>query len=395
MKCLRSLVLFVSFLSIGLFGNSVRATVIVDDTFADGVRTNWNLPTDAPWYSWTSGTNAFIGVEPNSLYLTNQPGVTRYFWTYFTTNAPELTEVYAGGVTNNISNNTNAFYGYPIDLAVGQKLQLTLRFQLSDVLIPSGNQTVRFGLMDYDTNNVVGAWQGRVIRDTSNITKSGTNVTGYRLDIPIYQTFSTNSIIGLRERFNVTNDVNAVDPLGKASVWTQLGAGPTADNYTGFQPNTTYTLVWTVERYAASNVVSGSITGGSFTNLDNNEVTNGFSHTEVDVTGTNYHRFDSFMMRFDTATIPTSIFIVKEFKVEQLPITFPITLIDRMNADQVRLRWESVEGFNYQVQATTNLGDPSSWTAVQTVNAAGGTTTFTNSGLTGVSPRFYRIVNVP
>ena len=79
---------FLACSSLATFG---RGAVVIDDTFADADRKNWNLPNESPWYSWTSGTNAFIGVDTNNLYLTNTPGITRYFWTYFTSNAPELT----------------------------------------------------------------------------------------------------------------------------------------------------------------------------------------------------------------------------------------------------------------------------------------------------------------
>jgi hypothetical protein len=374
------------------FSAGAQSTVIVDNTWASGSRTNWNLPAESPWYSWTSGTTAYIGVETNALYLTNTLGVTRYFWTYFTTNADNLTV--SGTVTNAISASTNTYYGYPVDLAVGQSLRLTMVFTLADVLIANGTSFVRFGLTDYDTNNVAGALNGRVIRDTSQITKSGQGMSGYRLDVPIYQTFDNNAMLGIRYRFKDGNVNDEQDPLGKANVWTQLGAGPSLTNYTGFLPNIPYTLTFSVLRYASSNVLTASISGGSFTNTATSEVFTNFSYSVVDSSGSNYHRFDSFMMRFDTATIPTSLMTLKELKVEVSPLTFPITVVDKINADSLRLKWNTVAGQNYQIQYKTNVTDPT-WTPVETDTATTTTLTRTNYGLTGVSQRIYRIVNVP
>ena len=299
-----------------------------------------------------------------------------------------------GSTTNSISNTTNCFYGYPIDLNIGQTIQVTLMFSMSDVLIPSGTSPVRFGLTDYDTNNVVGALNGRVLRDTANITKSGTGVTGYRLDLPIYQTLANNSMLGFRYRFKDGNSADEQDPMGKSGVWGFLGAGPSLTNYSGSQPNTVYTLVWSVQRYASSNVLAASISGGTWTNFDTSATFTNFSYQAVDTSGSNYHRFDSFMIRFDTGTTPTDLFIVKEFKVEVLPLNFPITVMDKFNVDSTRLKWNTIANQKYQVQCKTNLTDPA-WSPIETLTATTTTITWTNTGLTGIGQRFYRIANTP
>jgi hypothetical protein len=382
-----------------MFGSALigHATIIVDNTWADGIRTNWNLPAASPWYTWTTGSQGFMGVETNALYCTNTVGVTRYFWTYFTSNAPELTIPYLGGsVTNTMSNNTNAYYGYPVDIDPGQMVQVTLKFMLSDVL-PSDNNVkpVRLGLLDYDTNNVVGAWQGRVIRDTSNITKSGTNVTGYRINLPMFQSYPGNALLGFLWRSSsATNSDDCKDPLGKDSVWTSLGSGPSLTNWTGFQAMVPYTLVWSIARYAASNVLTATLSGAAFTNLDYGTNATSFTHEEIDDSGTNWHRFDSCLIRFDTQGIAADVFIINEFKVEVLPAPLSITLADRINADNFRLRWTSYPNFNYQVQSKDDL-NASSWTTYDTVTATTHATTWTNTGTTGISQRFYRVVNTP
>jgi hypothetical protein len=387
-----------TFVALSGFALATHATVIVDNTWADGIRTNWNLPAESPWYSWTTGSSPaqyFIGVQTNALYLTNTAGVTHYFWTYFTSNANELT--ISGTTTNTVSDSTNIYFGYPVALSAGQILQVTLVFSLSDVLLASGTSPMRFALTDYDTNNVVGALNGRVIRDTSQITKSAIGVSGYRLNLPVYQTLANNPMFGLMYRFADGNTTDEQDPLGKAGVWTTLDSGPALTNYSGFQPGTVYTLVWAVQCYASSNVLSASLSGGSFTNLNDptgSTFTNFFSYSVVDTSGSNYQRFDSFMMRFDSANIPTDIFIVNEFKVEVLPFNFPITVVDKFNTDSCRLKWNTLAGQNYTVQCKTNLTDPS-WTTLQTLTATTTTLTWTNTGLTGIGQLFYRVANTP
>ena len=380
-----------SLVALSGFALAGHATVIVDNIWANGTRTNWNLPTESPWYSWTSGSTSYIGVETNSLYCTNQAGITRLFWTYFTSNAPDLT--ITGATTNTVSNSTNTYYGYPVSVPVGQAIRATWMFTLADVLTtPTSGKVTRFALLDYDTNNVVGAVNGRVVRDTSQITKSGAGVTGYRVDVPIYQTLANNSLLGYRYR--LTNSA-VVDPIGDNAAWSStIGAGPTLTNWTGFLPNTPYTLTFAVQRYATSNVLAASLSGGSFTNLDDSTSTNFFSYSSIDNSGNNYGRFDNFLIRFDTAGIPTTLFTIKEFKVETLPVNFPITVVDRFNSDSCRLKWDTIRDQNYQVQCKTNLADPS-WTPIETVNATTTTLTWTNTGLTGIGQRFYRIANTP
>jgi hypothetical protein len=99
------------------------------------------------------------------------------------------------------------------------------------------------------------------------------------------------------------------------------------------------------------------------------------------------------MFRFDTASIPTDLFIAKQFKAEVLSLNFPITVVDKINSNSARLKWNTVAGQNYQIQYKANLGDPA-WTPIETVTATTTTLTWTNTGLTGIGERIYRVVNV-
>src|SRR5947207_2109993 len=60
-----------------------RAAVILDDTWADGTRTNTALPNESAWFASSS---ASLTATTNS--MTGALGTTsRTWWTYFTTNA--------------------------------------------------------------------------------------------------------------------------------------------------------------------------------------------------------------------------------------------------------------------------------------------------------------------
>lgn len=373
------------------FALASQATVIVDDTWSSATFTNWNLPTQCPWYYNGSSGNNFLGVETNALILTNYSSVvsgTRYFWTYFTTNAPELTAVYGdGSVTNTVSNTTNSFYGYPVDIDVGQMAKVTLKFVPAGFIMDSlGSKGLRFGLLGYPTN----APAGRAARNTSNISKSGTNVVGYSCEIPLCANLTNNPLFSFRVRTELNTLTDSGDPLGKNSVYTSLGAGPDVSLIPGFQLDQEYTLEFSVGRYPSANVVSANISG-PFAGV---ALTN-FSRSYTDTSGSNYHTFDAFLVRVDSAWLVTDFLIFKEFKVETLPLPpFSITSAHAIDSDNFRLIWPSLSGQKYRVESTENLTAPS-WTPSGTVTATGNTTTWTNTGISGINSRFYRVVNAP
>lgn len=367
--------------------------VIVDDTWADGTYTNWDLPTDSPWWYNTSTSNVFlIGAQTNSMFLTNYDAPTfnnstKTFWTYFTTNAPELT---VSIPTNDIiSGTSNVFYGYPISLANGETLAASFQFIPTGEFLDSGNSGVRFGLLSYDH-----ADHGRCARNTANISKSGTNVTGYRLQIPMYLNWTNNNIIALHARTNLNGISDSVDPMGKANDWFSLGASPGQTNTQGFVDGGLYTIDFSVTHYATSNVISSTLSGP----LAGVPSTN-FTRTTIDTSGSNYSKFDCFMIRVDTSALASDLFIVKEFRIVKISpasavVQFPITSAMIPGANQFALTWQSVSGQNYQVQSSDSLA-PQSWSSNATVTATGSSTSWTNSGLSGIPQRFYRVVATP
>src|ERR1041385_683428 len=69
------------------------AAVLLDDTWADGTRTNTSLPTDAAWYASSA---ASLVAAANSLTATPNATQSRTWWTFFTTNAASLVALNVG-----------------------------------------------------------------------------------------------------------------------------------------------------------------------------------------------------------------------------------------------------------------------------------------------------------
>jgi hypothetical protein len=77
-----------------------------------------------------------------------------------------------------------------------------------------------------------------------------------------------------------------------------------------------------------------------------------------------------------------------------VPAPFQIDSIQFADSDQVVLKWSTVNGNIYQVLSADDLttGD---WVTNATISANGTSASWTNSGVSGVTQRFYRVVNIP
>jgi len=394
MKCAKR-ILLVPTLMVG-FALSGYSTVIVDNTWASGTRTNWSLPGgESPWFSDSSSTfnlavlTDYFGTGTNALCVTNYPaGSIRNFWTYFTTNSSELTVPFGDGSTNNpATGNTNKVYGHPVEVAVGQKLVVTMVLSPSTVS-PSGSSYVRFGLLNYENAQDY----GRPARDNNIFKSSGTNVTGYRFGVAMYQNFAADpgqTTLGFLVRMPTALD--AGEPLGKTGPWYSLGSGARKISEPGFQEGGEYKMEFTVARYTeSSNLLSAQVTGTGGLNLET---------SQPDTSGSNYYRFDTFAMRTDAAAAGAYLYYVKQFKVELVPLAasmepFSITAQGFITSDQFSLTWDSVASKVYQVQSRALLGT-GDWTTNATVTATDASTSWTNTGLSGVLQRYYRVVNTP
>src|ERR1017187_3781805 len=122
--------LFRSFLVISmLIGLAMpsHAVVILDDTWADGNRSNTSLPTNAAWYA---SSGSALTATTGSMTLTIG-GSAVLAVSYFTTNAAT-----------------------PVQLTVGDTLLTTITFVFNGVAAPNSSQGFRLGVYEFGSSRV-------------------------------------------------------------------------------------------------------------------------------------------------------------------------------------------------------------------------------------------------
>jgi hypothetical protein len=189
---------------------TMRATVLLDDTFADGTRNNTSLPTDAAWFASSGGSlTATTGAMTLSMGNSAILGVC-----YFTTNAAS-----------------------PASLGVGDTLLATIIFTFNGVAPSNTSQGFRIGLFDFGAN--------RVSADFSSSSSQGANVAGYALFQTMGAIFNNATPMDLRKRTTLTD----TSLLGTSGDWTSLGTGPGNTNgFSGFTSGGQYTLQLSLQR---------------------------------------------------------------------------------------------------------------------------------------------------
>ena len=251
-----------------------HAFVLVDDTWADGNRTDQNLPTESAWFASTTpslttppGGGSMIGTVP--------PTNAALWLTYFT---PP---------------------GTPATLFVGDTLKATLVFTPDNVATgtPPTSRGLRIGLFNYADGGT------RVAGDTFSASDAnGQNVKGYMLAVNFVQTFTTTPL-QILERTGTAN----TNLMGTTAAYTTLGNGGGASGDPGFANGTQYTLEFSVTRTAPDVVV---ITARFFgPNLD-------ISYSATDLSDTTY-AFDCFAIRPTGATSSAATFTFTRFQVDK------------------------------------------------------------------------------
>lgn len=253
---------------------SARATVIVNDTWADGSRLEQNLPTESRWFAANRASN-FLASAGSLMFYTDPAG-SRAGLTYFT-DTPSS----------------------PLTIADGYMLVTTLQFTGTGTVASNANRSMRFGLFDFSGGT-------RLTADGTSSSMNGAGVTGYALFLNHVGTFGT-APIELLDRTGVSN----TDLLGAAGAYTSLGAGGGAAGDAGFLDGVLYTLTLTLARNGSSLDILANISGGS---LD-------ISFTATDTTPT--FTFDTFALRNSRGDQTASIYDFSLFRVEYLPVPEP------------------------------------------------------------------------
>lgn len=253
---------------------SVRATVIVNDTWADGSRLEQNLPTESRWFAANRASNFLASA--GSLKFYTDPTGSRAGLTYFT-DTPSS----------------------PLTIADGYMLVTTLQFTGTGTAVSNANRSMRFGVFDFSGGT-------RLTADGTSSSMNGAGVTGYALFLNHAGTFGT-APIELLDRTGVSN----TDLLGAAAAYTSLGAGGGAAGDAGFLDGVLYTLTLTLARNGSSLDIIANISGGS---LD-------ISYTATDTAPT--FTFDTFALRNSRGDQTASIYDFSLFRVEYLPVPEP------------------------------------------------------------------------
>jgi len=200
----------------------IRATTVLDDTFADGTRNNQNLPTDGAWYvsgssSWTTTTGSMSVAMSSTAIL----GVS-----YFGANSSS-----------------------PVSLAVGDTLTASIKFTFSGVAAGNTSGGFKVGLYDFADSTLSPKW---ATADLSSNSGQGTGVAGYALFQSFGTAFNNSSPMDIRKR-TTTSDTSL---LGTSSDYTTLGSGPgNTSGFGGFVAGTQYLLQLSVLRSNATTLV--------------------------------------------------------------------------------------------------------------------------------------------
>ena len=284
-KSSRGLVAAIKMLSCAtvlMWSGSAWASIIVNDTWKDGTRTDPASPTysengtdtdsdgdiESAWYT---SPGAAMSVATNHLTMIQQSGSSSYT-SYFTPEGSEVT-------LNN----------------PGEAIRVTWVFKTGDVNATNTSQNFRIALLD-------SASAARLAADGSP--GSGT-YSGYGMFNNMGETFGRANPFQIMQRTAASGAF-----LGTSSDWASVGTPGGANNTPGYADNTTYTLTMMITRNASSNLdITASVVGGSL-NL---------SASALNVAPNNgSYKFDTFGIRPSSAATTADTFDTTLFKVEKL-----------------------------------------------------------------------------
>ncbi len=263
-------------------GLSTQAQVLLNDTWADGSRTEQNLPTESQWFN--GGTGATLTPSVGHLVM-GVPATSSASWTtYFAAEGSEAT----------LAN-------------TGDTIKLTWTFTPANVNLNNTSQNFRLALV-----NTPGA--DRLAADGAPGTAA---YTGYGMFMNLGQTLGNSNPFRLMER-NVASGAM----LGTSGDWAGLANGATSGNH-GYDSGTAYTLEMTLTRNALSGLdFLVTMTGGTLNNSGS------ASLTFTDATPNSFS-FDTFSLRPSGASTTADSFDTTLVKVElsQVPEPTAATLL--------------------------------------------------------------------
>lgn len=339
------------------------AQVLLDDTWADGDRTETNLPEESAWYANTAGipgvptlsaiTNALIGNV--RMFETNTSS--RLWLTYFTP------------------------AGSPAELALGETLRVSVTFSASKVtLAPEISRGLRIGLFNFSEPG------STRVSDDGFSTGSGTaapgaNVSGYLLNLNVAQLFTVNSPLQIMKRVDIAN----VNLMGASGVYSTLSSGGGDVGTPGFSNDVPYTLEFSVRRNESSVDITTTFSDPHGWSI---------SHTATDLIDPNF-RFDALAIRPNSVVDTADAFTFARCKAELIPFELRITSLNFVLPEGADIGWEALPGKIYEVYWRSGWDPGSSWTLLGSVTAAESFVSLRDYDAFFDTQRFYQVLQLP
>lgn len=309
----------------------VQANVLLEDTWADGTRTNQNLPTDSAWWFSHSATTA----QTNSMFvpiLSNNSAVLGV--TYFT-----------DGITN------------PVRLGVGESLTVSVNVVLSNVPPQNTLLGFRMGVFNFADSSLS---PKRVSADGFSNGSQGNGVAGYALFQNMGTTFSDNPPVNIMKRTDLSNS----SLLGSTAAWTAVGLPIfiQTNGFPGFTNGLEYVWQMTLQRTGTTAIAISTLWSNTL-----NGATMSFS--AVDNSATNFS-FDGIALRPLNTNTAAAGYTFKEARVDYaaLPrdgfanVGFPTTggaggpVVTVTDATSLSNYLNQAGRYVVQVKGTINLG---------------------------------------
>jgi pectate lyase len=321
MKYLRQIVLIVAL----MFAVAVpgHATVLVNDTWQDGTRTD----PAAPVYS-ENGTDLDSDGDLESAWFNNGNTMTA-------TPGHLVTTLPANGTSSASWTTYFTPESSPVTLAgAGDQLKVTWIFTPTGVNSGSTSASgLRLAVVDSPSAS----------RLTSDGSPGSSTYAGYGMFMNMATTLGSSTPFQLMER-NAPGTSSAL--LSSSGSWTALANGATS-GHIGYASGTQYTFVMTVTRNSANGLdIVAIMTGGSLNNT-------GSASASFTDSSPGSFTFDTFALRPSSATDSASTFDTSLFKVEFIPGATPAS-IDLDPQDQFVLVGQNAS-FNVQASGTAPL----------------------------------------
>jgi hypothetical protein len=289
-----------------------RATILLNDSLADGTRTSTNLPTESPDYVGISNGSGGSATTTAGKLAFVQGTSSEKLWTYWTSD----------GSAPNTSQPQNAV----TQLVTGETLTASMTFSIPDTIagsVSTPSRDLHIGLF-WDPGNA--RVESDVNSDGGGNTNPWTDALGYAVTIPINSTKTTSTNELQLEKRTISNS----SLLGSAGAYTAASA---AGSVFAWQENTAYTvqmsmkMVSTSEMDVTASILNGATVLSTVTDDDLGTSFGGVSTSGGTLTGSNaiYTNFDQMFFRMNSDA-EAGEFDFSNFSVALTPVPEPASI---------------------------------------------------------------------